>query len=243
MHAHRLSVRYRWVSDTWHLHERPLHQLWGLLPLRVPTRPGCRCGWSSVCGHTHADYLLRCYQDGHVLTPVPRCSDQVGVLLCQSRTWLWGALPTLSRQKLRYRPWFILHLINSYGLKMITLPEAKHSAHTNLIFITSFISAQLSSRPCAAVVLASQLMAGVSRKFESNHSVAKKIFNIFWIKYNLSQISMSAPWTRISARTAFVRTSGEATVASATLATSLTPAARTVLVSRSEAVRDCAFQS
>lgn len=96
-----LFIRHWWMSDTWHLYERTLHQLWGLLPLWVPTGPGYWCRWESVCGHTHEDHLLWRHKDGHMLAAVPWCSDQIRVLLCQSWTWLWRTLPTLPLQKLR----------------------------------------------------------------------------------------------------------------------------------------------
>ena len=96
-----LLPRHRRVSDARHLHERPLHQLGGLLPLRVPAWPGHRRGWESVRGHAHEDHLLRRHQDGHVLAAVPRGRHQVRVLLRRPRARFRGAVLPLPLQELR----------------------------------------------------------------------------------------------------------------------------------------------
>lgn len=45
--------RHRWMWDSGHVHERPLCQHWGILPLWVYGRDGSGPGWTGLCWWVH----------------------------------------------------------------------------------------------------------------------------------------------------------------------------------------------
>lgn len=66
--------RHRWVRDSRHVHERPLRQHGGLLPLWVYGWDGSGPGWTGLCWWVNVMLCFRSYWNRHPHSVSPRFS-------------------------------------------------------------------------------------------------------------------------------------------------------------------------